>query len=249
MDMIAVARRHAAVKLYEYLAPTSEKSGLGIERKIPSSTAVEGNVGRLFSRVPLLIEYIALGTGGLSVLLEDPPPREYAYSLRSQFAKSKAVAIFIDAYLTNGNDLPTTDRHHSGRKTMRDALCYGERYEEKIFKQTERTLYNYYDELEPTSVFHYLMSFQGCREVLRPINPSSPSFARLLLRRARSKDDFSGVCQAHNTVVLELNEKYGFEFKIIDNVPQIESDYARIVRHKHNPKLAEHIAAVIGQTK
>jgi hypothetical protein len=176
--------------------------------------------------------------------LEDPSPREYTYYLRQQFAKSKAVATLIDAYMTNGEDLPDSSRRPVGIRIMRDALC-----DSGIFAQSEKTLDNAFIELEPASVFHYLIWFQGCREVLRPEYPSSPRFARLILRRARSADELAGVCQMYNTVASELNQKYGFAFCIIENVPQIEPIYnSPPTRHSRNPELAEHIRTVAGRT-
>ena len=243
VDMNALAARHAAVKLYEHTAALRSHNR-SIRIKLPSAIAVKKGLSSKLKRDQLLKDCLGLEREGLSALQDDLSQREYTSRLSRQFVKSRAVAAWINAYLTNGDDLPNTGRRPPGQGIMRGALCDSE-----IFEQSEKTLSNYLSELRPASVFHYLIWFQGCRQVLRPTNPSSPKFAQIILRRARAVDELAGVCQMYNTVALELNERHGFSFELVANVPQVESAYnSPPFRHPYNPGLARHIAAVAGRT-
>ena len=245
MDMIAVARRHAAVQFYE--------RGAARTPTIPGTTYIAGpnyadrnlRLKTAVRRTRVLSEYLQLRRGGLSALLDDPSQSAYADELQCQFAKSRAVAILIDGYMTNGEDLPNTCGRPRGIKIMREALL-----EARLINISERTLANYFNELGPTSVFHYLIRYQDCRCILRPWNPCHPKFKQGIMRRASSTDELRAVCQLYNTVVLELNEKYRFGFRIIENLPKPETktDYNSLARDKPKPELTKAIRAVTGRT-
>ncbi len=247
LDMIALARRHAALMLYNhYTAPGIYRRSLNI-KGLPSWKSVQTGLSTNFKCIEVLLEllkdYLGIERGGLGALEKDISESEYADALRSQFSKSEAVATLIGAYRSNGE--PDTGRRPFGVKIMRAALC-----DSKIFTQSEKTLDNYFGELEPTSVFHYLIWMQDCREFLRPTNPCSPKFTQNIMQGARSVDELRAVFLLYNAVVGELNEKYGFAFSIIENVPKPETktDYDSLVRDDRNLKLAEHIHNVISCT-
>ena len=80
VDMIAVARRHTAVKLYEYYA-ASQRIISQLKEILLVKTNQGGFSRRRVGRNQILKDYLALESGGLSTLLEDPSPREYANSL------------------------------------------------------------------------------------------------------------------------------------------------------------------------
>jgi hypothetical protein len=238
-NFIAVARRHAAVRASE--------RGAARRNNIARLCAADTNI-RLKAAVRrgrVLDECLHLRSGGLSDLLGDPSQTAYACGVKSQFSKSKALADLIAAYMSNGQDLPDTFGHPRAIKIMRTALR-----EARIIKISERTLANYFVELGATAVFHYLIWYQACRTILRPWNPCDPKFLLKIMRRARSTDDFRAVCHLYNTVASELNDKYRFGFRIIENMPNPEAptDYDTLARDKPNPQLTKAIKAVIGCT-
>jgi hypothetical protein len=245
VDMIAVARRHAAVKLYEYYAARALTRVRSVIKKSTSlSNPVKKRLGLKFRRDQILKEYLNLETGSLSMLLGDPSPVEFAYSLEQRLNLSERVALLIEGYLTNGDELPNTGRRPVGFQVMKDALSDSE-----IFDKTAKTLDNAFIELEPTSVFHYLIWFRGCSDVLRPIHPYDSNFARALLQKARALNDLAGVLLYYNDVASELNKNYGFTFIIIEEVPQVDSIYnAPLGRRPRNVKLTEAIAKVVGHS-
>jgi hypothetical protein len=245
-DMMFVARRHAALLFYERDAARMPTVPGRTYVARPNRAERRLRLKNAIRRSRVLSEYLQLCSGGLGALQDDPSQSAYANELQHQFAKSIAVAILIDGYMTNGEDLPNTcGRRPRGIKIMREALL-----EADLINISERTLAKYFDELEPTSVFHYLMWYQDCMSVLRPWNPCNPNFIQGIMRRARSTDELMAVCQLHNTVVSELNEKYRFAFCTIENVPKPETktDYDSLARDKPNPKLTEAIKTVIGRT-
>ena len=244
-DMIAVARRHAAVQFYEYYEDRSRtipwqtniaRSSYA-DRQLRLQTAIRRN--------NILREELALERGGLSALVNDPSQTACADQLRRRFSKARAVATLIDGYMTNGDDLPKTRGRPRGIKIMREALR-----EAKLVNLSEKTLANYFNELKSTSVFHYLSYFQDCLRILQPCNPCDPKFRRRIMGRANSTDDLRAVCHLYNSVALELNEKYQFDFILLENVPKPEArtDYDSLARDKPNLKLTEAIKTVIGRT-
>ena len=248
VDMIAPARRHAAAKLFEhYAAPIPRRPPPDVDDVRLSTPAISGlSIG--FKRFKFLKEFLALESGGLSVLLDDPSLREYALLFRRQLPKSEAVAILIKAYMTNGGDLKTIERtvnrYPLGLHTMRYALHHS-----KMFKKSVKTLDNAFVELEFTSIFHYMIRLQGYWDLLRPIYPGSPNFARRLLRRARDAEEFAGACRMYNTIASELNSEYGFSFFNIENVPQIEGvNNSSPTRYPYDQDLAKAIKEVTGIT-
>jgi hypothetical protein len=248
VDMIAVARRHAAVKLYEYYADRAlirRSSGITKPTSLTKPRKpIKKGLGIKFRQDRVLKDYLELKNGGLSKLLEDPSPHEYSYSLNQKYELSKRVALLIDAYISNGDELPNTGRRPIGFKIMKDALSDSE-----IFEKSEKTLDNAFIELEPTAVFHYLIWFRGCADVLRPIHPYNSNFARTILQRARALSDLAGVFLFYNTVTSELNKGYGFSFNVIEDVPQVDSIYnAPLGRPPRNLKLTDAIKTAIGRT-
>ena len=126
------------------------KGMLQIKQNTSSSKRIEESLGRRVGRNQILKDYLALESGGLSMLLEDPSPREYAHSLKQRLNLSERVAILIKAYLTNGDELPNTGRRPVGFQAMKDALS-----DPEIFDKSAKTLDNAFIDLEPTAVFHY----------------------------------------------------------------------------------------------
>ena len=131
---------------------------------------------------------------------------------------------------------------------MKDALCALE-----LFDKSEKTLDNYFDELAPTSVFHYLLFSQDCHKVLKPTNPCSKKFTRIITQRARSAssvDELRAVCLLYNTAASELNDKYGFAFSIIENAPKPEekTDYDWLVDEDYNGDIAEYFGKLLSHT-
>ena len=247
VDMIALARRHAAVKLYQHYASPIPRSHPPNSETVRSSTPVKKGLSIRFKRVQFLKEFLALESGGLSVLLDDPSLGEYASLFSSQPRKSKAVSILIKAYTTNGTDLKELDRklnrYPLGLQTMRFAVCD----EKRLFNKSEKTLDNAFVELEPTSVFHYMIHLQGYWDLLRPIYPGSPIFAQRLLRRARGADEFVGMCRMYNTIASQLNSEYGFSFCTIENVLEIEGVNTP-TPYPYDKDLAKSIKKVTGVT-
>ena len=64
-------------------------------------------------------------------------------------------------------------------------------------------------------------------------------------------DEFRAVCQLYNVVALELNEKYKFDFRIIENLPKPENttDYESLARDRPNRELTKAIKAATGLTE
>jgi hypothetical protein len=244
--MIAPAKRHAALKLFEHYASPIPRRHPPNSDNIRSSTPVKKGLSIRIKRAQFLKEFLAIKSGGLSVLLDDPSLEEYALLFGRQFPKSEAVAILVKAYTTNGGDLKnlerTVNRYPLGLQTMRKALC-----RTKMFNRSEKTLDNAFVELESTSVFHYMMRWQGYWDLLKPLYPGSPNFSRRLLRRARDADEFTGACRMYNTIACELNSEYGFSFCTIENVPQFEGvNNSSPTRYPYDPALAKAIKEVTG---
>jgi hypothetical protein len=188
----------------------------------------------------LLRDYLGIERGGLSARERDISVIEYEHELQRQFTKSKGLATLMRAYRSNGANIPATDVHPTGLRQMKDALCaLG------LFDKSEKTLDNYFEELGSTAVFHYLRFYQNCMSVLWPIRPSKPRFTKLIMQRARrlsAFDELRAVCLLYNMVAYELNQKYGFAFIIVDNVPKPESStkYDSLVADEYNEDLAEY---------
>lgn len=70
----------------------------------------------------------------------------------------------------------------------------------------------------------------------------------MVYRRAKAVGALAAVCQNYNIVSLELNEKYGFNFQTIEDVPAVQSIY-KLHRQSSNPKLTDAINEVIGRTE
>jgi len=220
VDMIALARKHAALELYRRY--TARSGGI----KGQSLNSIQKTLSINFERIEVLLEILRndlhlegdrLGDGENDVSLY-----EYSDELERQLPISNAVAALISAYRSNGGELSDTGERPVGLKKMIDALC-----DSQTVKKSEKTLDNYFKALEPTSIFLYLLWFQDCRAILRPTYPSNPKFAQIIMQRASSShsvDELRAVCLLHNTVALELNTKYGFGFRIIENVPKPEAN-------------------------
>ena len=247
VDMIGLGRKYAALELYTFYTFFKYRPRLG--NKLPSRVTVQNNLSVNFRRIEPIIdilkEYLSVKRNALSATQIDISDFEFKEELQRQFEKSKSVAILIDAYLTNGDDLPKTSGRPVGIKIMRQALCRS-----KLLRMSDRTLFNYYNELELTSVFHYLIWNQDCK-ILRPLDPGDPKFTQIIMRRATLIDEFRAVCQLYNTVALKLNEKYLFAFSTIDNLPKPANttDYDLLASDKSKPKLTEAIKAAIDRTE
>jgi hypothetical protein len=246
VDMIALARRHAALVLYRHY---TRHPGLS------SWKTDENGLILNFKCVELLLEllkdYLHVEKGGLSELEKDISQHYYVNELVSQLPKSRPVGILIDAYMTNGGDLHGARGQPVGLKIMREALCDPELYvlpESTLVKLSERTLANYFDELEPTSVFHYLIQMQDCGTLLNPSIPRDSRFTQILMQRARFVDELRAACLLYNAVVLELNGKYRFAFTTIENVPKPKNKtiYDSLVLYKTSDELTDAIKTVRG---
>jgi hypothetical protein len=246
LDMIALARRHAALKLYiDYIPPGTYRRSLNI-KGLPSwrtfQTGLSTNFRCIEVLLDLLRDYLGIEGGGLSALERAISEKEYADKLKSQLVKAKAVATLIGAYRSNGANIPITDKRSVGLRKIKDALCIL-----GLFDKSEKTLDMYFEELESTSVFHYLRFSKNCEEVLRIIDPSSPRFAQEIMQRARSTssvDELRAVCLLYNTVASELNNKYGFAFVIIENVlkPEERTKYDSLSGDEYNDDIAEYFS-------
>ncbi len=161
---------------------------------------------------------------------------------------------FVAALLRRSkNRTPTNLDHYAkrsigrpiGSKIMREALC-----EAKFVRLSERTLFNYFIELEHTAVFHYLMRTNYCKPALKPLDHYDKNFPRKIMQRARSVDNLRGVCLLYNTAVTALNEKYRFDFLLLENVPKPETEtkYDALINCERDIDLTKAITAVTGLT-
>jgi hypothetical protein len=241
VDIIALARMHAALEAYNHYATR------------PSFKSIQAGLSTNFKYVEVLLErlkdYLTIEGGGLSVDEWEIPKNEYRIELLRQFEKAKAVSTLIKAYVTNGRDIQNISRRRKsplGIKTVRNALR-----QLKRFTLTERTLANYFDELEPTAVFHYFAFACKCEKILVPIDPRVRNFTQLIMQRACYVDELRAVCLQYNKTASVLNNKYGFAFRIVENVPRPEgkTKYDSISRGEYDPDLAKVISGVIGHTE
>jgi hypothetical protein len=241
VDVIVLARRHAALKLYRHY--TSIKG-------YPSLKNVQIGLATNLKYIEILLQalkgYLALEKGGLSAEERDISPQEYQAALLRKFAKSKAIAILIKAYITNGQAIVQAKRYARGPfgiKVMREALC-----DSGNFKQTERTFASYYYELEQTAVFHYLAFSCDCEKLLVPTNPLDPNFSKEILKKASYVEELKAISLHYNKLASMLNNKYGFSFRLIESIPQPEgaTKYDSLKRGDHDDKLAIAISKVIG---
>jgi hypothetical protein len=224
VDIIALARRHAALVAYNhYAAPGIYRPGLRIKGLRSWKTVQDGlsiNLPYIEVLLELLKDYLSIERGGLSVNERDVPENQYRVELLRQFNKAKAVSTLIKAYVTNGQDIQNINRRTKsplGIKTVRNALCQSNR-----FAQTERTLANYFDELEPTAVFHYFAFACECEKILVPTDPRVPNFTQLIMQKVCYVDELRAVCLQYNKTASILNNKYGFAFRIVENVRRPE---------------------------
>jgi hypothetical protein len=251
VDIITLARRHAALVAYNhYTAPV--RLSLRIKGMVSWKAVQDGlsiNLPYIEILLELLRDYLAIERGGLSVNERGIPKNEYRIELLRQFEKARAVSTLIKAYVTNGQDIQNVKRRTGsplGIKTLRNALCQSNR-----FIQTERTLANYFDELEPTAVFHYFAFGCKCEKILVPTDPRDPNFTQLIMQKARKVDELRAVCLHSNKIAEILNNKYGFKFGIVENIPQPEGEtkYDSISRGEYDSDLAKAISDVIGHTE
>jgi hypothetical protein len=178
INMIALARKHAALALYErYTARSPGPTGQSLR-------SIEENLSRHFDSVRAVLEVLKdylINREDTSSSAHDLAPKEYAIELQRVFTISKSVANIIDIYRSNGVDLQRTDDRPIGLRIMTNCLC-----DAGLFKKSEKTLENYFKTLEPAAVFHYLSWLQGCKAVLAPEKPDSREFAEIILKRGRS---------------------------------------------------------------
>jgi hypothetical protein len=128
VDMITIARRHAAVKLYEHYASSKLNRNKSTTKTESSRPPISRGLSARFTRLRFLKEILALESGGLSILMDDLSLNNYVTLFSGQLRKSRAVALLIKAYVTNGMDLKNIDRNLNRRplgfQTMRYALCH-----------------------------------------------------------------------------------------------------------------------------
>jgi hypothetical protein len=253
VDIVALARRHAALVSYNhYTTPRIYRRSLRIGGLASWKTVQEGlsiNLPYIEVLIELLRGYLSIERGGLNVNERDILKNEYRIELLRQFEKAKAVSTLIKAYVTNGQNIQNVKRRTKsplGIKTVRNALCQSGR-----FIQTERTLANYFDELEQTAVFHYFAFRCGCELVLVPTDPLDQNFTNLIMRKAQNVDELRAVCLHYNKTAESLNNKYGFKFGIVKNVPRPEGEtkYDSLSRGEYDPDLAKAISDAIGRTE
>ena len=237
--MIALARKHAALALYKrYTARSRGPRGQSLK-------SIEDNVSKHFDSIQIVLEILKefmARNQSPSNVLHDLVPQEYSKELQRVFAISRSVADLIDVYRSNGVDLQRTDDRPIGLKIMIDGLC-----DAGVFKKSEKTMENYFKILEPTSVFHYLVWLQGCKDVLIPANPDNSEFAELILKRGSSVkivDELRDVCNSYNIIANEFNDLYKFRFPIIRNVLKSETEtvYNSISPTEYNSKLSPFIS-------
>jgi hypothetical protein len=159
IDLIAFARRHAALKLYnDYTTPIKYRRSLNI-KGLQTFSSIQTGLSTNFKCIEVLLDllrdYLGIEKGGLSARERDISIIEYEHELQRQFAKSKGLATLMRAYRSNGANIPATDVHPAGLRQMKDALCVL-----GLFDKSEKTLDNYFEELGPTAVFHYLRFYQ-----------------------------------------------------------------------------------------
>jgi hypothetical protein len=251
VDMIALGRKYAALRLYNYYASRAlykNTVDIGLKR-VPSLNNIQTGLTRNFEPIEVLLEllkdYLPVEKQGPRVLEKDIAQDEFEKKLQHQFEKSRAVAELIKGYVTNGDELPKTLGRPIGSKIMREALRRA-----KIVKLSEKTLLKYFNELEATAVFHYLTRIHHCRPVLDPLYHYGKDFPQKAMQRAHAVDELRDVCLMYNSAVAELNEKYRFNFSFIENVPksETETDYDALIHQKRNSKLTEAIKTVTGHT-
>jgi hypothetical protein len=248
-DMIALARKYAALKLYNYYgARTLRKNAIGMKR-VPSLQNIQTGLANNFKRIEVLLEllkdYLFTERDDPGGFEKDVSQNEFENEMRQLTDKSRAVAKLIKGYITNGDELRNTLGRPIGNKIMREALG-----EAGIVAISQKTLLKYFNELEPTAVFHYLIRVHYCKQVLCPICHYDADFPQKIIRRARSIDELRGVCLMYNTAVTELNDKYRFNFPLIENVPksETETNYDTLIHLDRNAKLTEAIRTVTGHT-
>jgi hypothetical protein len=220
IDMVWFAKKHAALALYKHY--TARDSGL----KGQSIGAIEKKLSANFGSIETVLDILKgldgnLPAGGLPLI--DFTPQEYSHELQRMFSISRSVAEVIDVYRSNGSDLPRADcDNQTSTSIVINAICDVGR-----FNKSEKTLSNYFRSLEPTAVFHYLYWLQGCKDVLVPAYPLSSEFAISILRKGGSTkfvDELRCVCKSVNIIAEEFNNDYKFNFPIIENVPDAETD-------------------------
>jgi hypothetical protein len=272
-DVVALARKYAALQLFNYYASRAlYKNTFGMKRT-PSLNNIETGLADNFKPIEALLEllkdYLTAESDGRGVIEKGISRKGFVKEFRHQVEKSIAIARLIDAYMTNGDELPSTHGRPIGSKIMREALrkaasaklsrskVESVRVSQRdltawglLSKLSQKTLFNYFDELEPTAVFLYLKEIHHCKPVLNPLDHYDKDFPQEIMQTARSVDDLRGVCLMYNAAVTELNEKYRFTFALIENVPkpETETEYDALVDCERDPDLTEAIKAVTGQT-
>jgi hypothetical protein len=121
-----------------------------------------------------------------------------------------------------------------------------------FIKVSEKTLLKYWDELASTAIFHYLIRRHHCGLVLHPRSHYTRSFPHQIIQKASSADELRDVCRImYNPAASKLNERYGFEFPLIENIPesQTETQYDALVHDERDPKLSKAIQDVAGHTE
>jgi hypothetical protein len=232
VDMIALARKRAALEIYRRYTARSPPGFRGHSLK-----SIAENLSRHFDRLHVALEILKeymVDNEDPFHLVSDLDSQEYHNELQRVFDISKYVAHIIDVYRSNGVDLQRTDDRPIGWKIVIDCLC-----DEGLFKKggllkkaglskkSEKMLDNYFKTLEPTSIFHYLFWLQGCVHVLVPTDPNKRGFAEFILARGGSVkfvDELRDVCSSYNIIANEFNDAYGFRFPIIRNAPKSETE-------------------------
>jgi hypothetical protein len=217
----------------------------------------------------LLKDYLVVERDGRGVIEKDISRKGFVEEFRHQVEKSIVIARLIGAYMTNGDELPNTLGRPIGGKIMREALreaasaklARSKVESVRVSQQdltawgllgtlSEKTLHKYFDELEHTAVFRYLAVIHHCKPVLNPLDHYDKKFSQKIMQGARSVDDLRGVCLMYNAAVTELNEEYRFNFALIENVPnpETETKYDALFDFDRDPDLTKAIRAVTGHT-
>jgi hypothetical protein len=268
-DMVALVRKYAALQLFNYYASRAAHRAFRTPSLYRMQTDLADNFRPIEALLALLRDYLIVERDGPSVLETIIPRDGFKKEFRRQTEKSEVVARLIEAYMTNGDELPNTHGRPIGSKIMREALRRAAPAKlssskaksggaprkdhaawRSLVKLSQRTLYKYSKELGHTAVFHYLMRIHGCEPALDPLDHYDKDFPHEIMRRARSADELRGVCLMYNAAVTKLNEKYRFDFVLIENVPDSETEtgYGTLGRDKPDPVLTEAIRAVTGLT-
>lgn len=239
IDMVALARKHAALALYKrYTARSPGPRGQSLK-------SIEENLSGHFDSLQVVLEILKeyiRNNQDASNSGHDLTPQEYTIELQRVFIISKSVANIIEVYRSNGVDLHSKDDCKSSLRIMIDCLC-----DAGLLKKSEKTLDNYFKTLEPVAVFHYLYWLQGCKDVLAPDKPNSSEFVESILTRGCSVkyvDELRDVCNSYNIIAHGFNDLYRFSFPIIRNVPRAETEthYNSISPTDYNPKLTPFIS-------